>query len=201
LSTRAGTLARIQLLVVCSANVCRSRMVEAYLRDRVATAGLPLTVTSVGVLPGGLEVPVEVKEILGFRAADLLERPGRELAPGDLGDADLILCMARCHVREVVVLEPSAWPRTFTLKELVRRGGAVGPRAASETVGSWLARVHEGRELGDLLGDSEVDDVADPYGGPISEYRQAATEISALVRQLVDELFVAEPSPEGSSAR
>ena len=37
---------------------------------------------------------------------------------------DLVLTMTREHLREVVALDPGAWPRTFTLKEIVRRAGS-----------------------------------------------------------------------------
>jgi hypothetical protein len=84
--------------------------------------------------------------------------------------ADLVLGMERAHVRHSVLLEPEAWPRAFTLKELVRRGAELGPRPPVESPGAWLARAHEGRDRPDLLGDSPLDDVADPYGGPSSAY-------------------------------
>jgi hypothetical protein len=79
--------------------------------------------------------------------------------------ADLVLGMERAHVRHAVLLEPEAWPRTFTLKELVRRGEELGSRPPVESPGAWLARAHEGRDRPDMLGDSLLDDVADPYGG------------------------------------
>jgi protein-tyrosine-phosphatase len=88
-----------------------------------------------------------------------------------------------------VLLEPDAWSRTFTLKELVRRGAELGPRPSFESPGAWLARAHEGRERRDLLGDSLIDDVADPYGGPSSAYEAAAAEIEDLVDRLVSLLW------------
>jgi protein-tyrosine-phosphatase len=88
-----------------------------------------------------------------------------------------------------VLLEPEAWPRTFTLKELARRGAELGPRPPFESPGAWLARAHEGRDRPDLLGDSPLDDVADPYGGPSSAYEAAVTEIEDLVDRLVSLLW------------
>jgi protein-tyrosine phosphatase len=99
--------------------------------------------------------------------------------------ADLVLGMERAHVRHTVLLEPEAWSRTFTLKELVRRGTELGPRPPVEPPGAWLARAHEGRARRDLLGDSPLDDVGDPYGGPSSAYEAAVSEIEGLVDHLV----------------
>ena len=42
-----------------------------------------------------------------------------------------------------------------------------------------------GRERPDLLGDSLLDDVADPYGGPNSAYEATVSEIEGLVDRLV----------------
>lgn len=187
----SGTLPPIKVLTLCTANVCRSRLAEGFLVAIAAKRDLPLTVTSAGTIPSGLEVPVEVRDILSSAAGidrerlDLdLDRVGREVETADLEDSDLILCMARAHVREAVVREPSVWPRCFTLKELVRRGSNIGPRRG-EAVESWLARVHEGRDSASLLGDSDDDDVADPYGGTPEEYQVTATEISRLIDRLV----------------
>ena len=99
--------------------------------------------------------------------------------------ADLVLGMEQAHVRYSVLLEPEAWFRSFTLKELVRRGSELGPRPPVESPGAWLARAHEGRDRPDMLGDSPLDDVADPYGGPSSAYEAALTEIGDLVDRLV----------------
>ncbi len=88
--------------------------------------------------------------------------------------------MTRAHVREVVALDPSAWGRTFTLKELARlvrreRFAEVGD------AGSWVARFGAGRTVQDLLGADERDDIGDPYGGSLAVHRDIATEIDELL--------------------
>src|SRR5205085_4940202 len=95
------------------------------------------------------------------------------------------LGLERAHVREVVVLVPAAWPRAFTLKELVRRGEALGHRCPRESLGAWLARAHAGRSHHDLVGSSISDDVADPYGLSDAAYEETAAEIDNLVARLV----------------
>ena len=54
----------------------------------------------------------------------------RVVSAADLAGPTLVLAMAREHLRYAVVTEPGAWPRTFTLRELVRRGTQIGPRQA-----------------------------------------------------------------------
>ena len=48
-------------------------------------------------------------------------------------------------MRHAVVTAPAAWPRPFTLRELVRRGAVIGPQPPGESLAGWLARAHDGR--------------------------------------------------------
>jgi protein-tyrosine-phosphatase len=98
--------------------------------------------------------------------------------------ADLIVAMAREHVAEVVAANPSAWGRTFTLKELVRRGEHVGPRRAGQTLADYLGLLHAGRRPTDLMGRSAEDDIVDPMGASRSVYERTAAEIDDLTARL-----------------
>ena len=160
-------------------------MTEALLGARIAERELPAAVVSAGLLEGGHERPPQVTAVLAKRGIALRDQLSRQLLQVDLQHADLVLAMERAHVRYSVLLEPEVWSRTFTLKELVRRGAELGPRLPVESPGAWLARAHEGRDRPDLLGDSALDDVVDPYGGPSSAYEAAVTEIEDLVDRLV----------------
>jgi protein-tyrosine phosphatase len=103
-----------------------------------------------------------------------------------MADVDLVLGMERAHVRDVVVAVPGAWPKSFTLKEAVRRAEVVGPRASTAPFAAWVGRLHVGRRSNDLLGSSPDDDVADPTGGPKVEHEEAVDELEGLVRRFVD---------------
>jgi protein-tyrosine-phosphatase len=93
--------------------------------------------------------------------------------------------MAREHVREAVLLDPSAWPRSFTFKEFVRRAETVGALRKGQALSDWLATVGAGRRREDLLGWSPDDDVADPIGGGPVEFRATGDELRDLVSRLV----------------
>ena len=170
-------------------------MTEALLGARIAERELPAIVVSAGLLEGGHERPPQVTAVLAKRGIALPDRLSRQLLQGDLQRADLVLGMERAHVRHAVLLEPEAWPRTFTLKELVRRGTELGSRSPVESPGAWLARAHEGRDRPDMLGDSLLDDVADPYEGPSSAYEAAVIEIEDLVDRLVSLLWPISGAP------
>ena len=155
-------------------------------------------VTSAGTLDLHQPSPEEVIAAAAELGAQITAHTSHRFTAEDLAVADLIVGMAREHVREVVLAQPSVFSRTFTLPELVRRGHAVGRRGRLETLGDWLGRVHEGRRHADLLGRSDEDDIPDPMGGPRREYRTSATLIARLVDELITLAWPDLPRLEGS---
>jgi len=160
-------------------------MAEALFAHRLSELGLPATVRSAGMLPGGAPPPSEVITTMAGYGLNVSSHRSQTMTPEILQDADLILAMARESLRHAVVTAPQIWPRAFTLRELARRGEAIGPRSPGESLADWLARAHEGRERAALLGDSPDDDVADPVGGPQHAYTETAAILSDLLDQLV----------------
>lgn len=176
-------------------------MAQALLTRQLAARGIRADVWSAGLLPGGWPLPPETQVALVRRGID---RPAVEafrsceITVGAVERAELVIGMAREHVREVVVRVPAAWERTFTLKELVRRGGATS-RRADEALSDWLARAAQGRQRSDLLGSSADDDVDDPIGGAPADFERTATEIEALCASLASLLWpYDQPGPPNS---
>jgi protein-tyrosine-phosphatase len=175
-----------RVLVVCSANRCRSPLAAALLRMALVERDVPADVGTAGLRSPGRSATDQTSMVGARRGLDLTAHRSRTLDPDLIATTDLILGMERVHVREVVALEPSAWSRTFTLKELVRRGESAGSREPDESIGSWLRRVSEGRTARDLMGESPDDDVTDPTGGPMAEHEDLAQELEDLVRRLAE---------------
>jgi protein-tyrosine phosphatase len=148
-----------------------------------------VTVASAGLLVGGYASPPEVVAVMAELGLDLSGHCSQQVSGQLVAASDLVVGMARRHAREVVILDPAAWERTFTLKELVRRGDHVGERARHETLSSWLGRLHQGRERTDLVGRSAEDDVADPLGGSMGEFRVTARELGSLVERVASLLW------------
>ena len=160
-------------------------MAEALLRQRLAAAGVFAQVRSAGLLESGNPASASSVDILAGRGLDIKGHRSTTMTPAILGEADLLLGLARQHVIEAVVMVPEVWPRTFTLKELVRRGAAIGPRKEGEPLDAWLARAHMGRTKASLMGVSADDDVADPIGQPRPAYQRMVDELDDLVGRLV----------------
>jgi protein-tyrosine phosphatase len=185
-----------EVLVLCTANICRSPMAAALLARELAARGVRAQVHSAGTLGSNLLPPAEVMTVLAVHGLDVTGHRSRLATASDLERADLILAMAREHLRHAAVVAPGAWPRAFTIRELVRRGDLIGPRLPGETVPQWLARAHDGRTRRALLGDSAQDDIADPMGGPLAGYEQAAAGLRQLAGRLADLCWPA-PGPAG----
>jgi protein-tyrosine phosphatase len=147
--------------------------------------GVVAHVHSAGLLEEGNRAHTHGIDVLSQRGLDLSSHRSRAMTTDLIRDADLVLAMARQHVHEVVLMERDAFPRTFTLKELLRRARQVGPRGADEPLEGWLAKVHEGRTTRGLLGGSDDDDVEDPIGRPRAAYERMVAELDGLLDELV----------------
>lgn len=172
------------VLLLCTANLCRSVMAQGLLSTRLARDGVPVPVVSAGLSGGGRRPPAEVVTVMAERHVDVSGHRSRAATSEDLATAALILGLTREHVRHAVVMMPESWPRAFTLRELVRRGRESGPRAPGEPLSDWLAGLAAGRDRRVLLGRHPADDVADPYGGPLAGYRATAGELNELTSEL-----------------
>lgn len=186
------TIPSIKILLVCTANQCRSPMAEGLLRAQLAAAGIGAQVGSAGLLPGGSPAQPEAVAVMAERGIDITRHVSCQLTPEIARSANLVLGMARQHVREACVGYGALLQRAFTLKELVRRGEDVGPRRVDETLYTWLGRAGSGRRPNDLVGDSELDDIADPIGKSRAFYEQTAEELDELLRRFVDRVVGAE---------
>ena len=169
---------------MCTGNINRSPMGEALLRARLAERGVDAVVSSAGTRATLGPASPEVVELMGARGLDVSTHVSRQLVPEQVAAADLVVAMAREHLREASLLDPGGLARTFTLKEIVRRGRDHGPRLADEDLAAWLGRLGADRRPADLMGAADLDDVADPIGRRMAAFRQAADEIDALAAEL-----------------
>lgn len=160
-------------------------MAQSFLGAIARDRGLEISVDSAGILEGDRIVSPNAVEVIGTVGLDVSGRHSKVLDASILRGADLVVGMAREHVRDAVALEPSVWPRTFTLKDLVRRGETAGPRPKDVPLSKWLETVGAGRRRDEMMGWSIEDDVEDPMDRGLAVYRATASEIHDLVVRLV----------------
>lgn len=183
-----------RLLVVCTANICRSPMAEVLLASHLEDIDVAAIVRSCGHLEAGVRVSPHSVTVMAERGLDISEHRSQTNTRRFTSGADLIITMSKENVRQVMEVDMDAWPRTFPLKPLVRRAIEIGRRRTDEPFAAWVERLHEGRRPIDMLADDPDDDIADPMGKPLRDYRSAAELMSGLLDQLVAFAF-----PVGSS--
>ena len=170
---------RFRILAVCTANICRSPMVEILLRQRLDAARFE--VCSAGV-QGWREAPVDSMVVLE------LERLGatadgfasRALEAEMVDGADLILTATREHRSEVLSRHPDVLRKTFTLREFAELvEDMIGASSPAELVAAAYRRRSE---AGDDL------DLADPFCRPPGVHRVVADQVAKAVGIVAERL-------------
>jgi len=178
----------LRILTVCTANVCRSPVAERLLARHLSARGYEATITSAGTHGGRLGAHADTLRAGSEADLDLRDHTSRLLDASIIaGDgSDLIVTMTREHLRTVVGLDPSAWPRVFTLKELARRALTVplDQPVGAAGFGRWVATLTDGRRASEMMTPSTDDDLGDPYGGSYSEHRAMVVEVDELCRRI-----------------
>lgn len=121
------------LLVVCTANVCRSPLAARTLQRALAGSALgPIAVSSAGTraLTGEAMCPVSAEDLDPGDAAWASEHRARQLTGDLVRGADLVLTMEREQRSAAVRAAPGSQAKVFTLREaeallgvLAERGG------------------------------------------------------------------------------
>jgi protein-tyrosine phosphatase len=174
-----------QVLVVCTANLCRSPVAAALLARRldgmVDVDGRPWTVASAGTMRHRAAADPDTATAAESLGLDLADHRPRVVDVADIERADLILTMTREQLRQVVAEAPAAWLKTFTLRELLRRAESL---ARAESAEGWLAAAGAGRRAADLMQPSAADDIADPYRQGLAANMAMVRELAALITEL-----------------
>ena len=174
-----------EVLFVCYGNLCRSPSAALLLREELARAGITsVTVRSAGIAEADVGTPLDLVDEAQQFGIDLADHIPHVVDTAEIDAADLVIGMTREHLRETVVAVPSSFSKTFTLREIVRRGLLEGTRSTGENLRAWLARLHVGRRRADFIGASLEDDVLDPMGGMAEDYRFMLAELATLTEAL-----------------
>ncbi len=108
------------ILFVCTANICRSPVAEAVLRDRLQERGMAdWTVQSAGTWAIQERAAAQNSiRVLAERGIDIGDHRSRMVTDEILDEADLILCMESGHVEALKAEFPEAADRIHLLSEM-----------------------------------------------------------------------------------
>lgn len=180
----AGVVDRI--LFVCTANECRSPFAEAIATR--AARGRPVEFSSAGVDAWRRGVPATGIALARELGLDVESHISRSVLVDALGDYDLVLALSRVHARELLAMDPALRPRLFTLKQFARWISET-PRPQSVVLGEWLDAVAAQRPPAEFLGRSVADDVDDPLGLPLAEWRRMSEELTTAIDAVIRGLY------------
>lgn len=103
----------LRILVVCTANICRSPMGEHLLRQRLK--GMTVEVDSAGVSgQHGIEAdPVVQKMLIEKGISEIEKHKSKPIVSGMSGQYDLFLCMESHHLSDIQQIMPSITGRAY----------------------------------------------------------------------------------------
>lgn len=203
----------VRLVVVCTANVCRSPLAAAILAAEVDKRGMAprVTVDSAGVQARyGDEAAGPSAAIARDLGLDLDAHRSRPVDDALDDERTVWLTMTAQHRDLLVAVDRSVAPRCFTLRELARLVRGIDLDGLPETTDDRVLEVvrradarraidarADARRASDARADARCagargttstsvgpDDIADPYGRSDAHYQAMAT----TVRELIDEL-------------
>lgn len=178
----------VRVLCVCTHNRTRSVLMAGLLAHHGRAAGVPLDVSSAGFASADEPALERAVRLLADRGVDAGGHRSRRLDAADVRTADLLVTAERAHVVSVAGRWPEAYPRTFTLPELVQRAEDAGARAG-RPLDAWVLAVNDGRPSAfEYLDRSDVPEIDDPTGGRPAEWARAFAEIDALTARLAGAL-------------
>ena len=164
---------QVDVLTVCTGNLCRSPMIATLLGAAVPT----LTVRSAGTAAPRLRPwhPLTVQTLAdaGYAVSGRAHR----LRRSDVTSAKLVLTAAGMHRARVVQFDPSAEDRAFTVLEaarLLRKS----PAQAGLSPDALAAHLNEALHANPTEHD---DDLADPIFGDIEQFTRTREAIEAAL--------------------
>lgn len=173
----------LRILVVCTANQCRSPMGEVIARDLLRRKDLVGAVTSAGTgALDGIEATDSAQRTVRRLGLDLAAHLSRQVTPSIVAGTDLVLAMERRHLVDLTNDNHASLVCSYTIPELAALAAAT-PRMRGEVTSKWLARVGDGRTPTHAL---QAPEIEDPTGRSLRKHRATAATIAECLSRILD---------------
>lgn len=167
-----------RILCVCTANICRSPVMERLLASRLSAERFVVESAGVRAVDGSAIDEFAGQE-LSQRGLDAADFHARRLTAEHLSRADLVLTATMDHRAEALAVRPAALHRTFTLLELAD----LVERIDGDSLQQLVRTASTQRYTAD--GDR---DIADPYGRGLGVHARTAQQIEQAVETIAQAL-------------
>lgn len=126
----------LNLLVVCTANVCRSPAAAIFLQDALSTSTQAVKVTSAGTLAlNGNQAVQTIRKLMIERGYNQIEsHRSQALMPHHLTQADLVFCMESEHISVVQRMKPLLSGKVYLLGHFEKRTEVADPIGQVEPI-------------------------------------------------------------------
>ena len=194
--TATGTM---NILIVCTGNICRSPLAEKLLQARLTAAGIPSIVTSAGTR-AMVDRPMtaEAAFLATQYGAEPTPHAAQQLTADRIAAADLVLTATREHRGEVISLLPRANRYAYTLNQfarLVSEPRVVEPSVVepveTPTIANFLSEINATKGLALPPECPDDDDIEDPYRRSTEVYDRVGVVIDTAVSSVTAALSVA----------
>jgi protein-tyrosine phosphatase len=190
--------ANLNILFVCTGNICRSPMADQILEQLAKKHNLPINVSSAGVAAmTGDPMTKESADAMAQRGYKPGAHKARDLTPELLTASDLVITMTLDHRSDIARTLPKASRYSFTLDEFARLAAFLMAdpefseefkKKTKETRAQYLGRAIKEAILlrGMVPTGEEPKDVMDPYGESIKVYTEVAEQIDEMLKVVVE---------------
>lgn len=149
----------MNILIICSANICRSFLAEMLLKNEIELSNIEdVSVSSAGLYAySGVPPDSEMVSYLSKIGVPVRDHESKKMTDDEVDWADLILVMEREQAKKV----KESWPEASEKVELL--GALLSPTGYA-------------------------DDVIDPFRRTVYHYRLAQSQITLAIKALIERL-------------
>ena len=150
----------MKVMFICTGNICRSAMAEAFMKKVAKERSLDIEVCSSGTFAeNGAFASYNAIEAMKIYDIDLRSHRSTNIADSDILNMDLILCATLSHKISVMHMYPEIKEKVYTMKEYA-----------------------------EILGKDRDYDIKDPWGYNLDTFLSCASEVEGCVEKIIDKI-------------